>query len=74
MIPRDQELRDEAWHARRKQEIYGPPPRPAGKTISEDGKCLVCRGDLFVMSRHDDRDEASCRFCGTGQPVVKGVL
>lgn len=76
MIPRDQELRDEAWKARRAQEVYGPPPAPQGRSHSTDGKCLVCNGGLFVMEAgwSDTMDWAQCGFCGNTMPCVRGVL
>jgi len=76
MLPREQEQQQKAWHERRAQEIVGPAPKPAGKSISEDGLCLVCRDKLVLMERQPQhgRDWAQCFYCGNSMPVVEGVL
>lgn len=82
MLPREQEQALRAWEQRRESEIrsmHGVQPlvEPgAGKSISDDGKCLVCRGELALVTHqpHLSRDWAWCRFCGNTMPVVEGVL
>lgn len=50
-------------------------PAGDGKSISEDGKCLVCRGDLCVIEKqpHLSRDWCWCSFCGNTMSAVEGV-
>lgn len=52
----------------------GTTPQPEGRHTSEDGKCLRCRGALFVLERqlHLQRDWCSCSFCGSTMPAVIG--
>lgn len=77
-LPREQEHALRAWEQRRALESHPGSCVPAGegKSISDDGKCLVCRGDLCVIERqpHLSRDWCWCRFCGNTMPVVEGVL
>lgn len=75
------EQRLQAWTERRDAETRAmlatasTHAEPAGKETSEDGRCLRCRGMLFVLEIQDhlQRDWCSCAFCGTSQPAVQGV-
>lgn len=69
-----------AWRDRRDGEtramLATAPSAPAaqGASISTDGRCLRCRGELIPIDRqqHLSRDWCECRFCGTQMPAVIG--
>lgn len=71
----ERERQVKLWSERRASEEAAMPMRGdldragARKSVSDDGKCLVCRGDLIPID-----GEGCCRFCGTWQPVAKGVF
>lgn len=73
----EQERHLAAWTERRANEsramlsTAGDAPS-AGSTISTDGKCIVCSGDLCVMEHqpHLDRDWCWCSFCGNSMPAT----
>jgi hypothetical protein len=76
---REQQLA--AWTERRDGETRsmlataGTAPTPEGRYTSEDGKCLRCRGMLYVLDRqhHLSRDWCACAFCGSTMPAMIGV-
>ena len=64
-----------AWTDRRAGETLAFLSAPAvaqGATISTDGKCLCCRGQIIALESQTDRDWCWCPYCGTNQPAVTG--
>jgi len=75
MHTRQDELRLAAWQQRRTDETRAMLSQ-GGRTTSMDGKCLLCRGDLYLVERqpHLSRDWARCSYCGNTMAVAEGVL
>lgn len=47
-------------------------PRIA-KTESDDGRCIVCSGELIIVEHQSSRDWGVCRYCGLGQGVARRI-